>query len=71
MRYEIINGKVIENPSNGKKRKVDDQESPIDLEYFDYIIPQLKNLLKVIIKKLDMKYDKINFIIRHFIKSLM
>lgn len=38
MKYEVINGKLIKNPSNEKKRKKEkkNQEAPIELEYFDY-----------------------------------
>lgn len=41
IRCEIIEAKMIEKPSNKKKRKVDDLKAPIDLEDFDYIIPHL------------------------------
>lgn len=60
MKYEIIGGKVNENPSNEKKRKIGDQEAHIELEDFDYSSPQLsssEDLLKVMIKKVYMKND--------------
>lgn len=63
MRYEIIDGKVIEKPSNKKKEK--DAWS-----YFDYHNPQLSSIkdpFKVIIKKLDKTNNKFDFITRHFI----
>lgn len=72
IRCEIIEAKVIEKPSNKKKRKVDNLKAPIDLEDFDYIIPHLpstEDILKVIIKKHDMTNDKIDFITRDFIKD--
>lgn len=59
-------------PSNEKKIEVDDQEEPIDLEDFDYIIPHLssiEDLLKVTIKKIDITNDKIDYITRDFIKN--
>lgn len=39
MRYEIIDGNLIENPSNEKKSKMDDQEAPFNVEDFDNDIP--------------------------------
>lgn len=70
MRYEIIDGNLIENTSNEKKSKMDDQEAPLDVEDFDSDIPQLpsyEDILKVIIMKLDTTNDEIDFITRHFI----
>lgn len=41
MRFEIINGKVTKKPiSNEKNRKPSDQEIPIEIDDFDYFIPQ-------------------------------
>lgn len=51
---------------------MDDREAHIDIEDFDFIIPQLpstKHLLKVIIKKLDVTKDKTDFKTHHFIKD--
>lgn len=65
MKYEIIDGKVIENPSNEKNRKVSKQEAPIDLRNFDYSIPQrpsTDDLLKVLIRNIYVINDKIYFI---------
>lgn len=72
MRYEIIYEKVIVKPSKENKRNMDNQETRTDLEDLDYDIPQLpltKHLLKIIIKKLYMINDKIDFLTRHFIKD--
>ena len=71
MKYEIINEKLTENTSNENKTNANDQE-PLDLEDFDYIIPHLlsiEDLLKVNIKKIDITNDKIDYITRDFIKN--
>lgn len=39
MKCKIIDGKVIKKLSNKNKRNVNDQEAPVDLEDFEYIIP--------------------------------
>lgn len=74
MKFEIINGKVTENPpSNKKKRKVNIQETPIEIDNFDYSIPQppqlptTYDLLKVLIGKINLINDKFDFITHHFI----
>lgn len=41
MRFEILNGKVTENPpSSDKKRKENSQQEAIEIDDFDYSIPQ-------------------------------
>lgn len=52
--YEIIDGKIIEKPSKVNKRKMENQETPMNLEDFDYDIPELSSaegLLKNTIKR--------------------
>ena len=52
---------------------MNDQEALVDLEDFDYDIPQLpiaEDLLKIIIKKLNKINDKIDFLTHHFIQDL-
>lgn len=65
MEFEMINGKIIENPlSNKKKIEANSQEAPIELDDFDYSIPQLpitNNILKFIIGKINVINDKIEF----------
>lgn len=41
MKYDIIDEKFTEKSCSAKKRKEDDQENPLDLEDFEYDIPQL------------------------------
>ena len=70
MKYELINGKIIENaPSNEKKRKSKNREIPIEIESLDDF-PQIlttKYFLKIVSGKIDVINDKINFIVQHFI----
>lgn len=75
IRYEIINGKIISNPSKGKKRGMGQQnlEAPMNLEYFEYDIPEIvsvEDLLEEIIKRLKRTNEKINFIKFHFCQDL-
>lgn len=61
---------MTEKTSSENKRKDNDQESPLELDYFDHTIPQLpltKELLKVMIVKINVINNKIDFITRHFI----
>lgn len=57
---------MTDNPSsNEKKRKANDQQASIELEDFDYFIPQLpsvENILKVIIGKINMINENFDFI---------
>lgn len=72
MKYEIINEKLTENTSNENKTNANDQEEPLDLEYFDYNMSQLPitgDLLKVIIQKNDTTNEKTDFITRQFVKD--
>lgn len=72
MKYDIINGKVTEKLSKENKITVYDQKALVDMEYFDYMIsqlPSIEDLLKVIIKYIDITNNNINFITRHLIKD--
>lgn len=55
--------------SKGKKRKVEDQEALVNLEDFEYDIPQIpltKDILNIIIINLEKINDNINFQAHHF-----
>lgn len=65
----MINGKITEKlPSNVKKIKTNSQEVLIELDDFEYFIPQppqlptTKDILKVIIEKINVINDKFDFI---------
>lgn len=73
IRYEIIDGKLIEKHFKEKKRRTKVPETPVNLEVFDYhihVIPSAEELRIEIIKKQKRKNDKINFLTFQFSQDL-
>lgn len=75
IRHGIINWKTIQKPSRGNKRGIEQEslETPMNLEDFYYGIPKIpsaEDLLKKIIKRLNMTNEKINFLSFHFVQDL-